>query len=126
MKEYDFFISKIMYNLIALIGFLLIFFTGLYYGYTFNENQQYFYTNLTEIKAVNYLNNKFVYNFDEYKGTYGDNIAPRIMWVVIILTIIGVLFLETGYRMGSKYKYKKSLKERIKIFYNNIKKESVK
>jgi hypothetical protein len=122
-QSYDFFISKVLYTLIALFGFLTIFFTGLYYGYTFHANEQYFYTNLTEIKAVSYLNNKFVYNFGEYKGTYGDAIAPRIMMVTTILTIIGVILLEVGYRMGSRYKYKDSFKQRLRNFYQNLKKE---
>ena len=121
--DYDFFISKTMFNLIALFGFLVVFLTGLFYGYTFSENKQYFDGNATEIKIVNYLNTKYTYNFipSTDERTYSGQLAGRITNIVIVLIIIGVLLLEIGYRGSAKYKYPTTLIQRFKNFRAKIK-----
>lgn len=123
IKKYDFFISKIMYNLIALIGFLIIFMTGMFYGYTFHQNEQYFNTDVKEIRFIEYINQKYTYNFIPNKELkYSDELAKRILTVTYIFIFIGVLLLEIGYKFNNKYKYNKSLSLRLKEFYEKIKK----
>ena len=122
-KEYDFFISKTMFNLIALFGFLILFVTGIYFGYTFKENEEYINLYTKEIQLIKYINNKYTYNFiSDSDKKYSEEIASRISNVVILFSIIGILFLEIGYRNSNKYKYNKSIKERLKQFIQKIKK----
>jgi hypothetical protein len=120
MKEYDFAISKLLYTLLALIGVLFILFTGIYWGYTFKENEQYFYKNVTEIKAVNYLNNKYTYDFTSVDN-YSDILSSRITNVSLLLVTIGIIILEVGNRNLHKYKYDKPLKQRIIEWYKRLK-----
>jgi hypothetical protein len=122
IETYDFFISKTMFNLIALFGFLLIFLTGVFWGYTFKENEQNFNTEVKEIKFVKYIHSKYIYNFiPNPEVQYGDEISKRISIVTLTLIFIGTLLLEIGYRGSCKYKYNKSLKQRIKYFIEKTK-----
>lgn len=120
--KYDFFISKTMYNLIALFGFLLVFLTGIFWGYTLHENEQYFNTSVKEIRFVKFIDSKYVYNFiPNEKLNYGDELSKRITTVTICLIIISILLLEIGYRGSNKYKNPKSLIQRIKDFKEKTK-----
>jgi len=122
MKDYDFFISKIMYNLIALCGFLIIFMTGVYWGYTFHENNQYFNPSVNEIRFVEYINTKYTYNFVHNEELrYGDELSKRITLVAIGLMLVGTPLLEIGYRGSARYAYKKPFKQRFKEFLARLK-----
>lgn len=122
LKRYDFFISKTMFNLIALFGFLIIFITGMYWGYTFKENEQYFNKSVSEIKIVTYINEKYTYNFiPDNNKKYGDQLATRITIISLILITLGIVLLEIGYRNSTKYKHDKPFRQRIKEFYFRIK-----
>lgn len=123
MGTYDFYISKIMFNLIALFGFLLVFIAGMYWGYTFKENDRYINVSTREIMLVNTINSKYTYNFIHNENKkYGEEIAPRIANIVSLLSFIGILLLEIGYRNACKYKYDKPIDVRFKEFIERIKK----
>ncbi len=125
-KQLDFIASKLLYNIVALFGFLIIFCTGMYWGYTFHENEQYFNTEIKEIKFIEYINTKYTYNFIPNKNLkYSDELASRITTVTILLIILGIILLELGYKFSAKYKYKNSLKQRIINLYNAIKKQKI-
>jgi len=122
-QKYDFIVSKTMYILVTLFGVILIFISGIFWGYTFKENEQYFYTDIREIQIVKYLNTKYTYNFiPNTDEKYGDKIAYRIMVITLFLFFIGIVLTETGNRMGYKYKYDKPFLVRLKNWYYRIKK----
>jgi len=122
MVTYDFFISKIMFALMALLGILVLFFSGVYWGFTYHENMDYINVSTKEIKYIETINTKYTYNFihDENKK-YGDEVAPRIFKVVMFFVIISCLLIEIGYRYGAKYQYKDTFIERIKKLFKKIK-----
>jgi hypothetical protein len=125
IKNYDFFINKALFNLIALFGFLIIFLTGMYYGYTLKENSE--YLQAKETKFINNINNKYTYNFipNENKK-YGDEISSRITNVILLFITIGIFLLLYGIKKSYKYEYNnKSFKEKLKILIKKLKKVKV-
>ena len=116
----EIFKNKLFYNTICVLGLILLVFTGIYFGYTYKENEQYFQSR--EISYVKYINTKFLYNI-EYTNNkdYANNLSNRIFNITFILVIIGILLVEYGYRNTHKYNYNESLKERIKNWYKRVK-----
>lgn len=121
METYDFYISKIMFNLIAIFGLLTLVITGIYWGYTFKENEQYINVSTREIQLINIINKEITYNFEpNLNKKYGEEISPRIFNIVIIGVILSMLLIEIGYRNSCKYKYSKPFKQRFKEFIQRL------
>lgn len=129
LQKYDSFLNKQLFNIIALFGFLIIFLTGMFYGYTLKENEQYLTSN--ELKFITYINNKYTYNFipetdTKYNGKFNDayysfKLSYRITNVVIIFLCIGLFLFLYGNKKSYKYENKKSLIQRIKDYYKKLK-----